>query len=67
MRTGYVKAGDLQDISGPNTKTNLGVLLTRRPELNAHIADARLYITQRLNLLAPELFCLISAHLVYKM
>jgi len=48
LGTGYVKAGLLQDISGPNAKTNLGALLTPRPELNAHITDARLYITQRL-------------------
>jgi len=48
LGTGYVRAGLLQDISWPNENTNLEVLLTRRPELNAHIADARLYITQRL-------------------
>jgi len=45
LRTEYVKAGLLQDISGPNAKINLGALLTRRPELNAHTADARLCIT----------------------
>jgi len=48
MRTGYVKAELLQDISGPNAKINLVALLTRRPELNAHTADARLYITHRM-------------------
>jgi hypothetical protein len=48
LRTGYVKAGLLQDISGPNAKINLGALLTRRPKINAHTADARLYITPRL-------------------
>jgi hypothetical protein len=46
MRTGYVTTGPLPEISGPNAKINFVVLLTRSPELNAHTADARLYITQ---------------------
>jgi hypothetical protein len=36
LRTGYVKAGLLQDISGPNPKINLRAPFTRSPELNAH-------------------------------
>jgi len=48
LGTGYVKAGILQDVCGPNAKINLEALLTRRPERFAHTADARPYITQRL-------------------